>query len=137
MNSAEEGRRSSTFDEKKGTPTTTVEDVNTVGTTEVVDAETEARILWKLDRRLVPMISWIYLLNFMDRGENHLHTFISRPHQGTWYLPLKRAFLSFLRHDSSIFFAGCSLLTRTSLTVNIGNGRLYGEQAMTTVVRTS
>ncbi|TFL05431.1 major facilitator superfamily domain-containing protein [Pterulicium gracile] len=67
MNTAEDGRRTPTYDEKKSTPTTTVDDVNAHGTSEVVDAATEARLLAKLDRRLVPMISWIYLMNFMDR----------------------------------------------------------------------
>ncbi|PVI04227.1 MFS general substrate transporter [Periconia macrospinosa] len=32
-----------------------------------VDAETERRLLRKLDLRLIPMICWIYLMNFMDR----------------------------------------------------------------------
>jgi hypothetical protein len=33
-----------------------------------VDAETEKRLLRKLDMRIIPMICWIYLMNFMDRG---------------------------------------------------------------------
>lgn len=32
--------------------------------------EAEARILKKLDRRIIPMCCWIYLMNFMDRGTN-------------------------------------------------------------------
>jgi hypothetical protein len=35
----------------------------------VVDAETEARLIKKLDRRIIPVCCWIYLMNFMDRGE--------------------------------------------------------------------
>jgi hypothetical protein len=35
----------------------------------VVDAATEKRLLRKLDMRVIPMICWIYLMNFMDRGE--------------------------------------------------------------------
>ncbi|CAG1980304.1 unnamed protein product [Fusarium graminearum] len=32
-----------------------------------VSEETENRILKKLDRRIIPMVCWIYLMNFMDR----------------------------------------------------------------------
>lgn len=35
----------------------------------VVDEETEKRLLKKLDRRIIPIACWIYLMNFMDRGE--------------------------------------------------------------------
>jgi hypothetical protein len=45
-----------------------VEQVDNVGTSLVVDAETEKRLLRKLDMRIIPMICWIYLMNFMDRG---------------------------------------------------------------------
>lgn len=79
MNTAEDGRRTPTYDEKKSTPTTTVDDVNAHGTSEVVDAATEARLLAKLDRRLVPMISWIYLMNFMDRGKHTFTFLVLRP----------------------------------------------------------
>jgi hypothetical protein len=34
----------------------------------VVDEETESRILRKLDWRIIPLVMWIYLMNFMDRG---------------------------------------------------------------------
>lgn len=34
-----------------------------------VSEETEKRILTKLDRRIIPCVCWIYLMNFMDRGE--------------------------------------------------------------------
>jgi hypothetical protein len=37
-------------------------------TLRTVDAETEKRLLRKLDMRIIPMICWIYLMNFMDRG---------------------------------------------------------------------
>jgi hypothetical protein len=37
-----------------------------------VSEETENRILKKLDRRIIPMVCWIYLMNFMDRGESGL-----------------------------------------------------------------
>lgn len=50
------------------TPPMKVEDVeNSAGSMEI-DAATEARVLRKLDVRIVPMICWIYLMNFMDRG---------------------------------------------------------------------
>lgn len=35
----------------------------------VVSAEEERRLMQKLDRRIIPMVCWIYLMNFMDRGE--------------------------------------------------------------------
>lgn len=35
-----------------------------------VDDATEKRILTKLDRRIIPCVCWIYLMNFMDRGES-------------------------------------------------------------------
>jgi hypothetical protein len=34
-----------------------------------IGKETEAKLLKKLDRRIIPMCCWIYLMNFMDRGE--------------------------------------------------------------------
>lgn len=33
-----------------------------------VDDATERRLLRKLDKRIVPCIMWMYLMNFMDRG---------------------------------------------------------------------
>ena len=33
-----------------------------------VDAATEQRLLRKLDWRIIPMLCWVYLMNFMDRG---------------------------------------------------------------------
>lgn len=36
-----------------------------------VDAETERRLLRKLDVRIIPMLCWVYLMNFMDRGKQH------------------------------------------------------------------
>ncbi|CAA9956429.1 hypothetical protein P3342_000048 [Pyrenophora teres f. teres] len=44
-----------------------VEDVEHAGLATTVDAATEKRLLRKLDIRIVPMICWIYLMNFMDR----------------------------------------------------------------------
>lgn len=38
----------------------------------VVSAETEKRLLKKLDRRIIPICCWIYLMNFMDRGGQSL-----------------------------------------------------------------
>ena len=35
-----------------------------------VDAETERRLLRKLDARIIPMLCWVYLMNFMDRGKS-------------------------------------------------------------------
>lgn len=50
------------------TPPMKVEDVENLGSSSIVDAETEKRLLKKLDIRIIPMICWIYLMNFMDRG---------------------------------------------------------------------
>ena len=33
-----------------------------------IPPEMEARVLRKLDLRIIPMICWVYLMNFMDRG---------------------------------------------------------------------
>lgn len=49
-----------------------IEQVDNVGTSLAVDAETEKRLLRKLDVRIIPMICWIYLMNFMDRGTGSL-----------------------------------------------------------------
>lgn len=51
------------------TPPLKTEDVENQGSSSVVDAETEKRLLRKLDIRIIPMICWIYLMNFMDRGK--------------------------------------------------------------------
>ncbi|KAH3914821.1 hypothetical protein HBI56_019260 [Parastagonospora nodorum] len=50
-----------------GTPPARVEDVEKIGTSAAVDKETERRLLKKLDIRIIPMVCWIYLMNFMDR----------------------------------------------------------------------
>lgn len=55
-----------------GTPPMKMEDIEKVRSSEVVDKETEARLLRKLDIRIIPMICWIYLMNFMDRGTGAL-----------------------------------------------------------------
>lgn len=34
----------------------------------IVDEATEKRLIKKLDRRIIPICCWIYLMNFMDRG---------------------------------------------------------------------
>lgn len=39
------------------------------GPRRIVSAEEEKRLMKKLDRRIIPMVCWIYLMNFMDRGE--------------------------------------------------------------------
>jgi hypothetical protein len=46
-----------------------IEDTESTAQSAVVDAATEKRLLRKLDMRIIPMICWIYLMNFMDRGE--------------------------------------------------------------------
>jgi aromatic ring-cleaving dioxygenase len=33
-----------------------------------VDEKEEKRLMRKLDRRIVPMMVWMYLMSFMDRG---------------------------------------------------------------------
>ena len=45
-----------------------IEQANHAETSRTVDEETERRLLRKLDMRIIPMICWIYLMNFMDRG---------------------------------------------------------------------
>jgi hypothetical protein len=50
------------------TPLLKVEDVEQTGSMIEVDELTEKKLLRKLDIRIVPMICWIYLMNFMDRG---------------------------------------------------------------------
>lgn len=34
-----------------------------------VDRATERRIIRKIDKRIVPMVMWVYLMNMMDRGK--------------------------------------------------------------------
>jgi hypothetical protein len=53
-------------------PPTKVEDVERSAATDEIDPADEARVLRKLDIRIVPMICWIYLMNFMDRGVSSL-----------------------------------------------------------------
>jgi hypothetical protein len=51
------------------TPTMkTEQDVELADSRPEVDAEIQKKILRKLDARILPMICWIYLMNFMDRG---------------------------------------------------------------------
>ncbi|KAF1917602.1 major facilitator superfamily domain-containing protein [Ampelomyces quisqualis] len=50
-----------------GTPPSRTEDVEKIGSSAAVDKETEKRLLKKLDVRIIPMVCWIYLMNFMDR----------------------------------------------------------------------
>lgn len=62
----------STPDKKRSNSSPSVpeknEQVDSAGTLFTVDEETERRLLRKLDIRIIPMICWIYLMNFMDRG---------------------------------------------------------------------
>jgi MFS family permease len=44
-----------------------VKEDGTVVPPPVVPPEVEKRLLKKLDRRIIPMVCWIYLMNFMDR----------------------------------------------------------------------
>jgi hypothetical protein len=50
-----------------GTPPAKIEDVELIGASTIVDKETEKRLLRKLDLRIIPMVCWIYLNNFIDR----------------------------------------------------------------------
>ena len=59
--------------EKPGEPMQVEESLPTV------DKETEKRLLKKLDRRIIPMAVWIYLMNMMDRG---MVTSINIAHEG-------------------------------------------------------
>ena len=56
-------------DEKQDVPSPTSETVEDYGTSTAVDKVTERKLLAKLDKRIVPCIMWMYLMNFMDRGE--------------------------------------------------------------------
>ena len=61
--------------EKREYPSpTTEENVESYGTANgippISNAE-ERRLLSKLDKRIVPCIMWMYLMNFMDRGPFH------------------------------------------------------------------
>ena len=49
-------------------PPLKLEDVEQSASMIDIDPVTEAKLLRKLDIRIVPMICWIYLMNFMDRG---------------------------------------------------------------------
>jgi MFS family permease len=53
--------------ETLGTSPMKTEDVESIGSSIAVDRETERRLLKKLDARIIPMVCWIYLMNFMDR----------------------------------------------------------------------
>lgn len=44
-----------------------IEIENVGGTSEAVDNMTERKLMRKLDYRIIPMIMWMYLMNFMDR----------------------------------------------------------------------
>lgn len=71
-----EKRRSADFSphhERPGSPSSKVEAdqlENGRGppAVEPVDPEVEKRIMRKLDKRIVPMVMWVYLMNMMDRG---------------------------------------------------------------------
>jgi hypothetical protein len=74
MNDKVEGSAASASEHKRdidsdtpGTPPMKTEDVEMIGTSAAVDKETERRLLRKLDLRIIPMVCWIYLMNFMDR----------------------------------------------------------------------
>lgn len=60
------GNMSSDSDQEKH-PQTPVPEVEDIGTTTVVDKKTERKLMRKLDVRIIPMIMWMYLMNFMDR----------------------------------------------------------------------
>jgi hypothetical protein len=45
------------------------DELESAGTPVVVDKMTERKLMRKLDLRIVPMVMWIYLMNFMDRGK--------------------------------------------------------------------
>ncbi|KAM0545384.1 hypothetical protein ACHAPJ_011368 [Fusarium lateritium] len=61
-----DGDRSSPTKEEEGIATTSDGPTNEDSVAFVDDA-TEKRILRKLDRRIIPCVCWIYLMNFMDR----------------------------------------------------------------------
>lgn len=60
------GNMSSDTEQEKATFTPGPE-VEDAGTTTVVDKMTERKLMRKLDLRIIPMIMWMYLMNFMDR----------------------------------------------------------------------
>lgn len=53
--------------EKDADPSPDAE-VENAGTSDLVDEITERKLMRKLDLRIIPMVMWIYLMNFMDRG---------------------------------------------------------------------
>ena len=67
--SASERKNKDVDFESPGTPPMRTEDVEKNDTIAAVGPVTEARLLRKLDMRIIPMICWIYLMNFMDRGK--------------------------------------------------------------------
>ena len=68
MSSQSEEGRVALNEKDTGSPPTELERVENAAMPNGVDPETEKALLKKLDRRLIPMICWIYLMNFMDRG---------------------------------------------------------------------
>lgn len=48
-------------------PIARTDDVEKMEISAGVDKETEKRLLKKLDMRIIPMVCWIYLMNFTDR----------------------------------------------------------------------
>jgi hypothetical protein len=66
------GRNTPDKKESESAPTlpVKVEDVERGGPSRTVDAETEAKLIRSLDIRIIPMLCWIYLMNFMDRGRS-------------------------------------------------------------------
>lgn len=57
-----------------------------------VGAETEKKLLKKLDLHIIPFIMWMYLMNFMDRGVycEGVPDFADFPHSDYWKCPLVR-----------------------------------------------
>lgn len=74
-----------------------------------VDAESERKLLRKIDMHLVPFMMALYLFSFLDRGNYFSPELISAS---------SPCFLTFLRSSEC-------LLEYVSYAVNIGNARLY------------
>jgi hypothetical protein len=70
LGSEKNSDRHSPSKEEEGTATQSDSPTNE-NSVPFVSEETEKRILTKLDRRIIPCVCWIYLMNFMDRGKSN------------------------------------------------------------------
>lgn len=67
MKESDDGSGTPPYTDKTATPQELENAVHNGQNPTPVDPEVEARLVKKLDRRIIPMVCWIYLMNFMDR----------------------------------------------------------------------